>query len=112
MAMDGTPSNDVTRKRAEEHSGGAAFRVLSTFGIATMTFLSIETTIGALCWSMAGLFGLPNWLVIGMFALLSVFGVWASVWTAFRNWHVEKRLEAGLEIDEPNWSIGAHLKRA
>jgi hypothetical protein len=36
--------------------------------------------------------------------------VWLAVWTFARSWHVERRLKAGLEVDEPKVSILANLR--
>jgi len=99
----------------EEHHAELAssptLRAASTFGIACMALVSLETMAAALCWSLQGLFGLPSWLPLTVFILLSLPSLWITVWVALRNWHVEKRLERGLEIDEPIWSIAALAKR-
>ncbi len=47
------------------------------------------------------------WVASGANALLAL---WFGVWTFFRSWHVERRLGAGLEVDEPKMSILANLK--
>ncbi|WP_137390740.1 hypothetical protein [Rhodoligotrophos defluvii] len=88
-----------------------AIRMASTFGIASMALVSVIAMVAALCWSLQGLLGLPNWLASGAFVLLSLLGVWTAVWVGLRNWHVEKRLERGLEIDEPKWSIRSYLQK-
>jgi hypothetical protein len=36
--------------------------------------------------------------------------VWLAAWTFARSWHVERRLRAGLEVDEPKLSIIANLR--
>jgi hypothetical protein len=36
----------------------------------------------------------------------------ASIWTAGRAWHVERRLEEGHDIDPPVFSLTYYLKRA
>ena len=36
--------------------------------------------------------------------------LWLALWTFARSWHVERRLRAGLEVDEPKWSILANLR--
>lgn len=47
------------------------------------------------------------WVASGANALLAV---WFAIWTFFRSWHVERRLRAGLEVDEPKMSILANLR--
>ncbi len=36
--------------------------------------------------------------------------LWLAVWTFARSWHVERRLKAGLEVDEPKLSILANFR--
>jgi hypothetical protein len=36
--------------------------------------------------------------------------VWLALWTFARSWHVERRLKAGLEVDEPKLSILANFR--
>lgn len=36
--------------------------------------------------------------------------LWLAAWTFARSWHVERRLKAGLEVDEPKISILANLR--
>ena len=64
----------------------------------------------ALILATANLFELGStfvWVASGANALLAL---WFAVWTFVRSWHVERRLGAGLEVDEPKMSILANLK--
>ena len=36
--------------------------------------------------------------------------LWLALWTFARSWHVERRLKAGLEVDEPKLSIMANFR--
>ena len=36
--------------------------------------------------------------------------LWLAAWTFARSWHVERRLKAGLEVDEPKLSILANFR--
>ena len=47
------------------------------------------------------------WVGSGANALLAV---WFAIWTFVRSWHVERRLRAGLEVDEPKMSILANMR--
>jgi hypothetical protein len=47
------------------------------------------------------------WVGSGANALLAV---WLAIWTFVRSWHVERRLRAGLEVDEPKMSILAKMR--
>lgn len=64
----------------------------------------------ALILAAANLFELGStfvWVASGANALLAL---WFAVWTFVRSWHVERRLGAGLDVDEPKMSILANLK--
>jgi hypothetical protein len=47
------------------------------------------------------------WVATGANALLTL---WFALWTFVRSWHVERRLRAGLEVDDPKISILANLR--
>ena len=53
----------------------------------------------------ANLFGLGNTFVWITSIANGVMALWFAVWTFFRSWHVERRLRAGLEVDEPKMSL-------
>lgn len=53
----------------------------------------------------ANLFGLGSTLVWAASGLNALLALWFAVWTFVRSWHVERRLRAGLEVDEPKMSI-------
>ena len=43
-------------------------------------------------------------------ALNAAATLWLALWTFARSWHVERRLKAGLEVDEPKLSILANFR--
>lgn len=43
-------------------------------------------------------------------AINAAITVWLAAWTFARSWHVERRLKAGLEVDEPKLSILANFR--
>ncbi len=47
------------------------------------------------------------WVTSAANALIAL---WIAIWTFVRSWHVERRLRAGLEVDEPKVSILANLR--
>jgi len=66
--------------------------------------------IEAFILAAANLFELGStfvWAASGANALLAL---WFSVWTFVRSWHVERRLGAGLEVDQPKMSILGNLR--
>ena len=66
--------------------------------------------IEAFILAAANLFELGStfvWAASGANALLAL---WFAVWTFVRSWHVERRLGAGLEVDQPKMSIVGNLR--
>ena len=66
--------------------------------------------IEAFILAAANLFELGStfvWAASGANALLAL---WFAVWTFVRSWHVERRLRAGLEVDQPKMSILGNLR--
>ena len=51
------------------------------------------------------LLSLPPVLVWGPIGVIGVATLWLFLWVFSRSWHVERRLAAGEEIDEPKLSI-------
>lgn len=43
-------------------------------------------------------------------AINAAITLWLATWTFARSWHVERRLKAGLEVDEPKLSILANFR--
>ncbi len=58
----------------------------------------------------ANYFGLGEMFVWVTSAANALITLWFAVWTFVRSWHVERRLRAGLEVDEPKFSILANLR--
>jgi len=51
----------------------------------------------------------PNVLWVGS-VINAAMTLWLALWTFARSWHVERRLKAGLEVDEPKLSILANFR--
>ncbi len=68
-------------------AGGFAI-ILQAFVLAATNYLELGSTF--------------LWVASGANAL---FMVWFGVWTFLRAWHVERRLRAGEDVDEPKMSI-------
>ena len=54
--------------------------------------------------------GLGEAVLWGGSAINAVATLWLALWTFARSWHVERRLKAGLEVDEPKLSILANFR--
>jgi hypothetical protein len=78
----------------------AAICVAGGFGIVFEAFII----------SAAGQFQLGHTFVLAASVLVVALTVWLAVWCFARSWHVERRLRAGLDVDEPKLSVLANLR--
>ena len=78
----------------------AAIVVAGGFGIIVEAFIVAG----------ADLFNLGETFVWVASALTALGTLWLFVWTFARSVHVERRLRAGLEVDEPQLSIIANFR--
>lgn len=78
----------------------AAIVIAGGFGIVIQAFIL----------ALANLMGLGSSLVWAASAANAILVLWLFMWTFARSWHVERRLAAGLEVDEPKLSILANFR--
>ena len=78
----------------------AAIVVAGGFGIIIIAFIVAG----------ADLFDLGHTFVMVMSGITLLITAWLFAWCFARSLHVERRLAAGLEIDEPKLSILANLR--
>ena len=86
-------------------------RLLASIGATLLAFVMTLTSVSAVAFAFVKLSGLPDivlyvLLVVGIVPVLA-----ATIWTAGRAWHVENRLEQGLDIDQPDFRIFAYFNR-
>jgi hypothetical protein len=82
---------------------------LAAAGATLLTFCLIGAATAASVWAFCKLIGLPDFvleagLVVAAFPVLA-----ATFWTAGRAWHVEQRLEQGLDVDQPVFELRHYL---
>ena len=97
-------------------AGSHAATLLGSFLAAAGTTLMAITMLGsaaaASIWAFSNLFGFPEFVMWGLMALSAVPVAWATVWTAGRAWHIERRLEEGLDVDQPVFKAFYYWKKA
>jgi hypothetical protein len=81
-------------------SVSAAIVVAGGFGIVIQAFIL----------AIANLVGLGSTFIWVTSAANATGTLWLFLWTFARSWHVERRLNAGLEVDEPKLSILANFR--
>ena len=78
----------------------AAIVVAGGFGIIVQAFIV----------AAANFFSLGHMFVVVGSVINAAITAWLALWTFARSWHVERRLKAGLEVDEPKLSILANFR--
>jgi len=95
---------------ATEKSGNPLVIFIISFCAAIVMAGGFAIVVEAFIIAAANLFELGStvvWVASGANALLAA---WFAIWTFVRSWHVERRLRAGLEVDEPKASILDNLR--
>ncbi len=93
------------------HAAGNAGSILAASGATLLAFTKLGSGMAVTVWAISKLFGFPD-VILYVLLAAGVFPViWATVWTAGRAWHVEQRLEAGLDVDTPVFKALHYWKR-
>lgn len=110
----GGMEQDIITPPATPYSGNHAMSpfacALAAGGVALMSLCLLGSAAVATTWAFAKLLGLPDVVLYSLIAVSMLPVLWASVWTAGRAWHVERRLSGGLDIDVPVFKFGHYLK--
>jgi len=92
-----------------------AFSPLGCFiaasGITLLTLCLLGTAALTTIWAFSKLLGLPEILSEGLMVLGLVPAIIATIWTAGRAWHVERRLALHQDIDVPNFKLLHYFKK-
>jgi hypothetical protein len=96
--------------RRPKGSGNPLMVFITSFSAAIVIAGGFGIVIQAFILALANLMGLGTSLVWAATAVNAVLVLWIFMWTFARSWHVEKRLAAGLEVDEPKLSILANFR--
>lgn len=84
---------------------------IAASGITLLTFCLLGTAALTTIWAFSKLLGLPQVLSEGLMVLGLVPAVVATIWTAGRAWHVERRLAQHQDIDVPNFTLLHYFKK-
>lgn len=91
---------------------GAFGMFLAASGVTLLALTMLGAAAAATIWALAALIGLPDiatWVLLVLGALPVL---WATIWTAGRAWHVERRLEQGQDVDSPVFKLFHYWKKA
>jgi hypothetical protein len=84
---------------------------LAAFGATLLALTKLGAAMATTVWAVSKLFGLPDFALYVLLAAGALPVLWATVWTAGRAWHVEQRLEKGLDVDTPVFNAMHYWKR-
>jgi hypothetical protein len=96
--------------RRPKGSGNSLTVFITSFSAAIVIAGGFGIVIQAFIIALANLMDFGQSLVWAASAVNAVLVLWLFMWTFARSWHVEKRLAAGLEVDEPKVSILANFR--
>ena len=106
---------EILKPETEPRTSRQAFSPLGCFlaaaGVTLLAFCKLGAAMAATVWATSKLLGLPDFMMYALMALGAVPVVWATVWTAGRAWHVERRMAQHLDIDAPVFSLSHYFKR-
>lgn len=84
---------------------------IAASGITLLTLCLLGTAALTTIWAFSKLLGLPEVLSEGLMVLGLIPAVIATIWTAGRAWHVERRLARHQDIDVPNFKLLHYFKK-
>ena len=91
-----------------------AFSPLGCFfaaaGVTLLAFCLWGAAALTTIWAFSKLFGFPDMLTYGLMALGLIPAIIATIWTAGRAWHVERRLAQHQDIDVPVFKLFHYFK--
>ena len=105
---------EIIKPETPPQAGSQAFSPLGSFVAAFGATLLILCFTGsgmvATVWALSKLMGLPDMVMLAVMAVGIIPVAWATVWTAGRAWHVEKKLASHQDIDVPVFNMTYYFK--
>ena len=93
------------------HQLGPMGRTLAAAGATLLSLTMSGTAMAAVVWSAVKLAGLPDIVLYVLVAVGMIPVIGVTIWTAGRAWHVENRLELGLDIDQPDFGLFSYFRK-
>lgn len=103
-------SGEQMSNEATEKGGNPLVIFIISLCAAIVMAGGFAIVIEAFIIAAANLFELGATFIWVASAANALVTAWFAIWTFFRSWHVERRLRAGLEVDEPKMSILANMR--
>jgi hypothetical protein len=84
---------------------------LAAAGVTLLTFCLVGAASAASVWAFSKLLGLPDTVLFVLLGLSAIPVIGATIWTAGRAWHVERRLAQHLDIDAPVFTMVYYFRK-
>ena len=111
----GSMEQEITKPQTQPRTGTQGFSPLGCFlaaaGVTMLAAAKLGAAMVATVWALSRLLGLPDMAMYGLMVLGTVPVLWATVWTAGRAWHIERRLAQHLDVDQPVYKLGYYFNR-
>ena len=85
---------------------------LAASGVTLLTFCLVGAAAAASVWAVSKLLGLPDTALLVLLGLATIPVLAATMWTAGRAWHVERRLAQHLDIDNPVFKMAYYFRKS
>jgi hypothetical protein len=102
---------EATHPSVPKGSGNPLVIMFTSFCAAVVIAGGYGLVVLAFILAIANLMGLGSAFMWVGAAATAVSTLWLFAWTFARSWHVERRLQEGLEVDEPKLSILANFRQ-
>jgi hypothetical protein len=106
---------DIIKPNAMPKAGSQAFSplgcMIAAFGVTLLAFCLWGAASLTTIWAFSKLFEIPDYLTYGLMVVGMIPVLWATVWTAGRAWHVERRLAGHQDIDVPVFKLLHYFNR-
>lgn len=91
---------------------GRSGLIVAAIGSTLLALTHLGAATAATIWAVSQIIGLPEMAMWAAMALGAIPVIWATIWTAGRAWHVERRIENGADVDMPVFSLMHYWKKA
>jgi hypothetical protein len=106
---------EIIKPESAPKTSSQAFSPLGCFlaaaGVTLLTFCLVGAAAAASVWAFSKLLGLPDNVLLVLLGLVAIPVIAATIWTAGRAWHVERRLAQHLDIDSPVFKMSYYFKK-
>ena len=86
--------------------------LMSAAGMTLMMLCLLGSAAAVAAWAIATLFGAEGIILYILIGLFELPVLWATIWTAGRAWHIERRLSAGKDMDQPVFKLFHYFQKA